>query len=329
MRKLILRFLAWVYRLCLVFSQSWHRGMPCGIKKVPARVISVGNITWGGTGKTPLVTKLARDLSYYGKRVVVLVRGYGKDEVEELRKNLPHIPILVGRDRVRTARRAVKQFNAEYILLDDGFQHIRLHRDLDIVNINAAAPFGPGGLTPMGTLREPLENLARADIFMLTKSNIGSKNLHWIRQKLLSIKPNAVIFEAVHKPLKFTDGLRNSFVPLSGVKGKRVAVLSGIGDPHSFEKTVENLGAEILFAARFDDHHPFTPSEIGEFIRRCGELQLREVITTEKDFYRLEPALKKTGASGRAPLDFYILHIEFQVGDEEDFIRRCVNSAQR
>lgn len=322
MRKLIAKFLAWLYRIALGVSQARYRYLPFGVKRVQARVISIGNITWGGTGKTPLVAKLARDMAFYGKRVAVLIRGYGKDEVAELRKKLPHVPIIVGRDRVKSARKAVKEFNAEFLILDDGFQHIRLHRDLDVVNINAAAPFGPGGLLPLGTLREPLSHLARADVFMLTKSNIGSKNVHWIKQKILAIKPNALIFEAVHRPLRFTDGLKNRFMPLGDVKGRKVAVLSGIGDPHSFEKTVENLGADILFAARFDDHHVYSDGEISEFIKRCRDIGVKEAITTEKDFQRIEPVLKKKPEAG---VDFYVLQIEFQINDEEDFLRRCFN----
>ncbi len=319
-------FLASLYRRALLLSQASYRTFPSRIKKVNARVISIGNITWGGTGKTPLVAKLSRELAESGKRVAVLIRGYGKDEVAELQKKLPNVPILVGRDRILTAREAVRKHQAEIIILDDGFQHIRLHRDLDVVNINATIPFGPGDLIPKGTLREPIEHLARADIFMLTKSNIGSKNLHWIRQRLLSIKPDAVIFEAIHKPIQLMDFKRNRYVPLQDLKGKRVAVISGIGDPYSFEKTIEGLGAEIVFAARFDDHHPYKESELKEFVTRCKEVSVKEVITTEKDFYRLEPLLKKKRSHELQHLSFLALQIDFQVDDEEDFIRRCLNS---
>ena len=323
-KKIIMTFLSQIYRAALLSSQAYYRMFPSTVKRVSARVISVGNITWGGTGKTPLVAKLARDLSYYGRKVVVLTRGYGKDEVAELKKKLPNIPILVGRDRIKTAREAIKTYNADFLILDDGFQHIRLGRDLDIVNINASQPFGPGGLVPRGTLREPLDHLSRADVFMLTKSNIGSKNLHWIRQKLLSIKPNALIFEAVHKPLRFSDVLKGRFLTLSEIRGRKVATLSAIGDPFSFEKTVENLGGEILFAARYDDHHEYKASEMRDFMRRCHEVNVHEVITTEKDFYRLEPVLKAM-EPGQVTVDFLTLQIEIQVNDEEDFIRRCLN----
>lgn len=326
LKHLIASWLAKVYKAGLLLLQASYRKLPFRIRKVPARVISVGNITWGGTGKTPLVAKIARDLADAGKRVVILTRGYGSDEVAELRKRVPEtVPILVGRDRVRKAREAVEKHKAEFLILDDGFQHLRLHRDLDIVNINSTAPFGNGELIPAGTLREPLEHLSRAHIFMLTKSDVGSKNLHWIHQRLLNIKPDAVIFESVHRAVQFMDFKRNKYVPLKEIGGRKVAALSGIGDPHTFEKMLENLGAEILFAARYDDHHAFSPAELAEFAARCRQLNVKDVVTTEKDFYRLEPALKKNRSPELLALSFWVLQIEFQVHDEEDFIRRCIN----
>lgn len=321
-RKGFAHLLSMIYRQALLWSQAWTRHFPKRITKVNARVISVGNITWGGTGKTPLVLKLAKDLSHYGKKVAILIRGYGKDEVDELRKKLPNIPVLVGRDRVKSAREAIQKHGAEILILDDGFQHLRLHRDLDIVNINSTQPFGPGGLLPLGTLREPLEHLSRAQLFILTKSDIGSKNLHWIHQKIQSVKANAVIFEAVHRPMRIVDPLRNRWISFGEMKGRKIAAISGIADPHSFEKSVENLGAEILFAARFDDHHPYTQKELMLFTKRAKELGAKDVITTEKDFCRLEPVLKKSNPLG---VDFWVLQIEFQVSDEEDLIRRCLN----
>ncbi len=325
MKKLIGNALSSIYRWGLLLSQASYRSIPGRIHKVNARVISIGNITWGGTGKTPLVAKLARDLVDYGKKVVILTRGYGKDEVAELRKRLPEVPILVGRDRVKKAREAVEKYKAEFLILDDGFQHIRLYRDLDVVNINSTLPFGTGELIPAGSLREPLAHLARAHVFMLTKSDIGSKNLHWIHQRLQEIKPNAVIFEAVHKPVQFMDFKRNRFLPLSEIKGKKVSSICGIGDPYTFEKTIEHLGAEIVLAARFEDHHAYTEAELVDFVRRSRQLGLKEGVTTEKDYYRIEPILKKKRSQEFQNFNFLVLQIEFQVHDEEDFIRRCIN----
>jgi tetraacyldisaccharide-1-P 4'-kinase len=324
-KKLIASMLCRLYRVGLYLNQASYYAFPFRIKRVNARVISVGNLTWGGTGKTPLTIKLAKDLAYYGKRVVVLTRGYSQDEVEELKKRLGNIPVLVGRDRIKSAKEAVNKYKAEVIVLDDGFQHIRLHRDMDIVTINTVSPFGSGQLIPAGNLREPISHLSRAHLFVLTKSNIGAKNMPMIRQKVSAAKPNAQFFEAIHKPIQFSDRQRNRFLPLQDMRGKKIAALSGIGDPHSFEKTVEMLGAEIVFAGRFDDHHCFTKKDILDFIRQSKEIGAQEVITTEKDYFRLEPVLK-TMDPKEVHYNFLVMEIEFQVNDEEDFIRRCVNS---
>lgn len=316
-----------MYGFCVRTSQGFYRVMPSAIKKVPARVISIGNITWGGTGKTPLVARMAKELAASGKKVVILTRGYGQDEVKELQKKLPDVPVLVGRDRIRTAREAVKKHQADIILLDDGFQHIRLHRAVDIVNINTTMPFGSSALIPKGTLREPIENLSRADVFILTKSNIGFKNIPWIRQKLQAIQPKATVFEAVHHPIQFMDFRRNRFLPLSEVKGKKVAAISAIGDPFSFEKTVEGLGAEISLAARFDDHHWFTEAELVDFAKKVKDIGgIKDVITTEKDFYRMESLFKKKRNHDLNALNFLVLQIEFKMEDEEEFLRLCTGT---
>ena len=325
MRRIFGKILALIYGLVVKFWRASYEWFPFRKKNVTARVISVGNITWGGTGKTPLTAKLAQLAAEEGKKVAILTRGYGQDEVRELQKKLPGIPVVVGRDRVRTANEAITKHGAEALILDDGFQHIRLKRDLDIVTINSTEPFGPGGLLPLGTLREPLESLARAQIFVLTKCNIGSKNVHWIRQKLNSLKPNAVIFESIHQPLGFVDPLKKHRMELSAVRNRKVGALSGIGDPYSFEKTVEFLGAELLLAARYDDHHEFKASEIVQFVKQCRELGLREAITTEKDFFRILPILEKHSGEDWKDFTFWVLEIEFQINDEEDFVRRCFN----
>ena len=325
MKKKIAGFLASLYRKGLKASQNSYRKGPFRIQKVKARVISIGNITWGGTGKTPLVAKIAHEISLLGKKAAILTRGYGKDEVDELRKKLPGVPVLVGRDRIRSAEEAIRKHGAEFLILDDGFQHIRLHRDLDIVTINSTEPFGCGGLIPAGNLREPVEHLSRADIFILTKCDIGAKNLHWIHQKLVEFKPGAVIFEAVHKPVYLWDALTDRKDDPSALRGKKVAVLSGLADPQSFEKTVENLGAEILFAGRFDDHHSYTRGDIDDFLKRCRAVGVQEIITTQKDFMRLESFFKRGLPESWKGFNFRVLEIELQLSDEEDLLRRCLN----
>ncbi len=327
MKKAICGLLSECYRRGLLASQAYYAKGSSNIRRVKARVISVGNITWGGTGKTPLVIKLAKDLSnYYRKKVAVLTRGYGKDEVALLRRKLTHIPVLVGRDRIKTASEAVDKYGAEIILLDDGFQHIRLHRDVDIVTINSTSPFGNGALIPAGNLREPIDHLARAQIFILTKSDIGSKNIHWIRQKLMTIKSDAIIFESTHRPMRLMNYLNNQPIAPREIRGRRVGAISGIADPHSFEKTVENLGAQILFAGRYDDHYAYKLSDLVEFVRRCRKAGASAAITTEKDFMRIAPLLKGRKHRELHQFPFLVLQIEVQIHDEEALLRYCAGT---
>lgn len=324
--KKIVHAMARVYAAVLRIWMWSYRAFPSRVRKVAARVVSVGNITWGGTGKTPLVIRLAQRLADQGKKVAVLTRGYGGgDEVEEMRRELGSIPVYAGRNRGRNAERAVKESGAEILLLDDGFQHLALKRDIDIVALNSTVPFGPGGLIPEGTLREPLESLKRADFFILTQANIGSKNLHWIRQKLQAVKPDAVVFEATHQPVTLEDPATKRNQPVSYLDRRKVATLCAIGDPYSFEKSVERLGAEIPFAARFEDHHRFTPGEIDRFVKRAKELGLKEAVTTEKDDVRLRPVFSRL-AEQLAPFTFWVLKIEADIHDEEDLVRRCLHS---
>ncbi len=327
MKKSVGRFLSKIYRLVLKIDEALYQTFHRRTHRVPARVISIGNITWGGTGKTPLVIMLARELHAVGKKVAVLTRGYGRDETAEMKEKLPkEVAVLVGRDRVAKAQEAIRLFGAEILILDDGFQHRRLARNLDVVTINSTVPFGPGGLIPLGTLREPLENLSRADLFILTKSNLGSKNIHWIKQRVHEIKPEAPVFEAIHEPRLLARLKTSQTLPLSELRAKRVATLSGIGDPFSFEKTVENLGAEILFAARFEDHHPYSSHDLEVFAERCLKIGATRIVTTQKDAYRIQKVLTENPRHPFHRLDTLVLQIEFVIVDEEDFIRRCADS---
>ena len=301
---------------------SYYRNNPGRVHKVGARVISIGNITWGGTGKTPLVIMLAKALAGKGKRVAVLTRGYGQDEVHELQNHLAGVPVLVGADRVKNAQKAVRENQVEMIILDDGFQHYRLHRSCDVVSVNATNAFGNGFLIPRGCLREPVENLARADVFVLTNASLGTHNLTLLRQKLREINPRAAIYEADHQPVRLVDVMDNKVLDLSAAKGKKTATLAGIEDPASFERTIEELGVNLVYAARFDDHHDFTPAELTEVFKAYRELGAEMLVTTSKDYYRLGRVLDRVDRKG---IRFFVLQIEIQMDDEEGFIRRCGN----
>ncbi len=311
-----------IYRSAVKTSQAYYKTNSAAIRKVSAKVISVGNITWGGTGKTPLIIMLARVLSARGKRVAVLTRGYGQDEVYELQNSLAGIPVLVGRDRIRTAQEAIKKYQSEIILMDDGYQHLRLHRDLDIVAINATNPFGNGRLIPRGMLREPLENLSRANVFVITKSALGRENVNLIRQKIRSVNPEALVFEADHRPIRLVDNSKGKSVSLDSIKRKRVGVISGIEDPISFERTVSRLDSDIVYAARFEDHHIYIRDEIVEVLREFKQFDAEYMITTMKDYYRLGRVLRNVDLDGMRML---ILQMEIRMDEQPAFIRRCLS----
>jgi len=308
-----------IYRWGLERDQK-RAGEP---KKLDARVISVGNITWGGTGKTPMVMFLAKSLAEAGQKVAVLTRGYGNDECQELKERLKDVPVLVGKDRYLTGREAIEKHGARWIILDDGYQVWGLKRDHDIVTVNATQPFGNGRLIPAGNLREPLEALSRANTFVLTQSFLGRHNVAHIRQKLREMNPKAQVFEADHHPIAFLDFRNSRPLPLDMIRDQRVAILSGIEDPMSFENTLSRLGAKIVYAARFRDHHTFTQRDLKQVFDACQECRVRYLVTTEKDSYRLANLLK----DDRQPTRLLMLRIELRMDDEETFLERCLNAA--
>jgi len=322
--KLVLRGGEWFYRLGLKIHQWMYN---CGLLKkgrVKARVISVGNLTWGGTGKTPLVILIARHLHEAGKRVAVLTRGYGNDEHIELKRRLGDIPVFVGKDKLQNARKAVETGGAEIVIVDDGFQHYALERDLDIVAINCTNPFGTGRLIPAGNLREPASALSRAHVFVLTQAFLGRHNVGWIRHRLRELKSQAPVFEADHQPLRFIDYRKGRPLPLDMVRGQQVGVLSAIEDPTSFENTITRLGAHIAYAARFNDHHVFRQEDMKEVFRVCHQSRVRYLVTTMKDSIRLKRLLSP---KYRQPTRILVLQIEMRLNDEEALLRQCVQTS--
>ena len=253
-------------------------------EKVPMRIVSVGNLTLGGTGKTPFVIALAGIVRSELKREpCVLIRGYGWDETAMLKKNLPDTPILVGEDRVKQAHRAIKLYGSSIGILDDGFQHWEMQRDLNIVLVDSRNPFGNGSLFPRGVLREPKTALKRADIVVFTKMDRGCAGLDKLKGDLKRINDNLVFLEAMHKPVHFYDQRARKTLPLSAVKGKRVVLISSIGDPSYFEETVKGLGAVVAEHMEFGDHHEYHNRDIERAKRRCDERAFDYIVTTEKD----------------------------------------------
>lgn len=277
--------------------------------RLPCPVISVGNIVSGGTGKTPMTQWLARLLAERGARVAVVLRGYGGrqseiggvvsdgervlmsvdesgDEAQLHARTLPGIPVLIGRDRAPACERAVREFGAEVVVLDDGFQTWRLQRDLDLLLIDATNPFGNGHLLPCGVLREPVRAVARADVVVLTKTDaVDEETLKRLATRLRRwLREEALIARARHKPTCFIN-CGGEQLPLSHLRGAKVCALSALADNSSFLRTLQGLGIVVEGASGFPDHHRYTPRDW-----QAAHARGLPVVTTEKDWVKLDPA---------------------------------------
>lgn len=319
------------------------------------QVIAIGNLTVGGTGKTPVVEKFARELRDQGRNVAILSRGYrskpaplherllnkilfredttpprvvsdGKsllldsdsagDEPYMLASNLKDVVVLVDKDRVKSGRYAIQKFGCDTLLLDDGFQYWKLAgRRQDIVLIDRQQPFGNELLLPRGTLREPPSHLARASTIFITKSDGNSKEL---RERIIKLNPEAGIIECVHHPLYLEDVFTGRRADLDFLKGRKVASLSGIAQPESFEKSLEVLGAELVYSKRFADHHRFTQQEVLNAINRSKKRQADTIITTQKDAVRF-PKLD------RRDLPIYFMRVEIKIVSGAKDFQDCVS----
>jgi len=284
------------------------------------KVISVGNITFGGTGKTPMAIRLATLLTERGKKVAVLLRGYGADEYEMLKDTLKGIPVIKGSDRIRSGREAIDAHKADTLILDDGFQCRKIKKDLNIVLVNSRNPFGNGHLLPRGILRDRISNLKHADVIVLTKTSRRSSNLEQIRKRIGGIAGDKEVFSSAHMPWSFHDVSDKNELPLDFIRKKRVASLSAIGDPRYFNDMLEGLGAEIAAEFSFTDHHEYTVADIRTVVALCRKNGLDTVVTTEKDACKLAPRLF---AGERLRLVSLKIRIDF-AKDEDKFTDRLL-----
>jgi tetraacyldisaccharide 4'-kinase len=325
-------------------------------KTLGVQVIAIGNLTFGGTGKTPVVEKFARELQNAGRKVAILSRGYrskpaplhikffnkiflredqtpprvvsdGKsllldsemagDEPYMLASNLRDVIVLVDKDRVKSGRYAIEKFGCDTLLLDDGFQYWRLRgRRHDVVLIDRQQPFGNEHLQPRGSLREPPSHLARAHTIFITKSDGQTAAL---RERIGKLNPTAPIIECVHQPLYFEDVFTGERKGLELLAGKKVASLSGIAQPESFDQSLVKLGGELVYSKRFADHHRFTQQEIINAINRAKKRQAAIIVTTQKDAVRF-PKID------RRDLPFFFMRVEIKIvagaNDFQDCVRK-------
>ena len=292
--KPVLKTASFIYSLGFFFHQKFYQAGLLKRKAFQQPVVSVGNITWGGTGKTPLVEYIARFYINRGNVPLILSRGYGQDETRAFAKQLPEARLAVGKDRCQAAQAALAQHTADVIILDDGFQHWRIKRDLDIVTINVLNPFGNFSLIPRGILRESLSSLKRAAVIVLTDVNLASrKELEGLKTRIRRYAPRGEFVEAYREALYFyRPGNRERIQP-ARLEGEHVTTFSGIGTPRSFQMLLNQIGLKTVRNFEFSDHHQFTERELSEILEAKEVSKSGEVVTTEKDFYRSEEAIRK------------------------------------
>jgi tetraacyldisaccharide 4'-kinase len=279
------------------WAMRWrNRRYDCGaatICRIGVPVVSVGNLTLGGTGKTPLVAWLGR---WFGARriaVAVVSRGYGapaggqNDEALELAARLPGVPHLQNADRVAAARQAIGQFHCQAILLDDAFQHRRLARDLDIVLLDALEPFGFGHVFPRGTLREPLEGLRRADVVALSRADmLEPAAREEVRRQVERLAPQALWLEVTHAPRTLLAA-SGAVEPLESWRGRPLAAFCGVGNPAGFRHTLSVCGYTLAGFREFPDHHAYTPRDQETLAAWAAECQAAALLCTQKDLVKL------------------------------------------
>ncbi|MBL9152024.1 MAG: tetraacyldisaccharide 4'-kinase [Verrucomicrobiales bacterium] len=353
--RFFLGILSKVYGWLVDFRLWLYRNRILRERNLGCLVVSIGNLTVGGTGKTPVVEKFARSLQDGGRRVAILSRGYksvkkpllqriigkiqGKNEINPprvvsdgrqllldsrtagdepymLAANLKDIPVVVDKDRVKSGKHAISELNCDTLLLDDGLQYLKLRHRLDIVLVDRWQPFGTEKLLPRGTLREPAKNLKRASYIFITKCN-GEPNDE-LKERIRKYNRTAEIIECEHRPLHLQHIESRETLPLSELQNKRVGTISAIAVPESFEQGIRKLGANLVATKRFLDHHRFTEQEILTFINCCVESEVDMIVTTEKDSVRF-PRL------GRLDVPIYFLRVEIGILSNEESFDECVN----
>lgn len=305
-------------------------------------VVVVGNLTTGGTGKTPVVEMFARALRDRGRKVAILSRGYKSksvplwqqwwnrlmgrpdppprvvsdgtrvlldsevagDEPYMLARNLPGVLVLVDKNRVKSGTYAIKKFGCDTLILDDGFQYLRLKGRLNLLLVDKTNPFGNGFLLPRGVLREPIKHLRRASYVFLTKSN-GQRDVE-LEELIQRYNPGVDIIECAHRPQYLNRFGSAERKPLSFMQGKKVGVFSGIATPESFEKFVSDLGGNIAFARRFLDHYRFAYDDFVAIFSEALEKKVDFLVITEKDAVRLPEGLP-------CPVPVYYLRLEIEI----------------
>jgi tetraacyldisaccharide 4'-kinase len=304
----------------LLFHRGWLHS-----EKVTIPVVSVGNLTTGGTGKTPCVEYVARFYRDLDLRVAILSRGYGSaagrnDEALVLEENLPDVPHLQGPDRVQLAKTALEELESEILVLDDGFQHRRLRRDLDLVLIDATAPWGYGYLLPRGLMREPPRSLRRARVIALSRCDqVEADERRQLKEQIQTIAPGVDVIETRHQPLELVNSERRT-AALELLRNQPIAAFCGLGNPAAFRRTLTDLGANLADFRTYPDHHGYSHADVDE-LDAWGRRLPRDAmfVTTQKDLVKL-----RIVSLGGCPL--WSLRIAWQVESGRDVLERHLRS---
>ena len=345
--RMAVQFRLWLY------DKRFFRNHATG-----CQVVSIGNLTCGGTGKTPVVEVFAKSLTKQGRKVAILSRGYrskeqrkfyqkllGKlsgrkrkmlpprvvsdghdlllqsdaagDEPYMLASNLQNVAVLVDKDRVNAGLYAIDEYKIDTLILDDGFQYLRLKAHINIVLVDSTSPFGNHHVLPRGLLREPIKNIRRADYVFLTKSN-GGNHLRHLKTFIRRHNRRAEIIECCHKPQNLVTLEGRNILPLSALKGAKVAALSAIARPDSFERFLEDFGADLVLKDHFADHHRYTQQEIIDFVNQAKAAGAEMIVTTEKDAVRI-PRLD------RCDVPILYLRIQIDILSGQESFNQCIS----
>ena len=310
--KCILLALSWIYALAVsVVDKAYASGFRRTYKS-PVPVVSVGNLTLGGTGKTPFTVLLADHFREEGRRPAVLIRGYGDDEHRLLRDELPDTPVFTGKNRVRSAMEASRE-DRNILILDDGYQHRKIRRDANILLVDGEEMFGNGFLFPRGVLREPAGSAGRADLIVVTKSDrMEEADKEKVTGILEKFAPGKPVSFARHLPRFLTD-VTGEVSSLETLKGQDICAVCGIADPAYFGFTLEEAGARVAGRVVFEDHHRYGRKDIDHIAAVCGGMK---IVITKKDHVKMQ-GLDLSGIEDK----LFILHIAMDLTEgKEKFI---------
>lgn len=311
---------SWVYG-SVVGRRNRRFDKPNACERADVPVVSIGNLTTGGTGKTPMVLEFVKRLRALGKRPAILTRGYGAkagetaDEVREFQETFPDVPVVVNADRVAGAKTAVGEHGADCCVMDDGFQHRRLHRDLDVVLVDALNPWGGGRLLPAGRLREPITSLGRADLCIVTRFNqLDHNNAMTVFR---DVQRRARHVPVLHADIDATNLRTREAVdqPVESLRQKAVLAVCGLGNPKTLSRSLAALGANVNSLA-FPDHRRYTARDVDRIATAAQKIRADAVVTTRKDWVKLAPLLN--GATH--PFDWLRLDIGVRIHDPDALV---------